>query len=221
MADDVYQRLREVTRDVWTDPVTVARHVAEAILTLLDGNWDEGDKEEIAELRRRRADSPFLLAVTEAALDSAPARARIALSGLMTQLDDQAWAGEVALRISSFASIGIVSLGETTLTVLESARSRGGNSAVLFTDRRAISRGLAYLGQKIEVAPPEQAGAVLLPAAAIIGSRLWTTARAADIALRTRLHQGEVVVVAHPLAVLNPRNRADFRPSSELVDVKI
>jgi hypothetical protein len=115
----------------------------------------------------------------------------------------------------------VVSLGETTLAVLEAARGLGGTSAALFTDRRAIARGLTYLGLMVEVAPPDEAEAVLIPAVAMIGTRMWTTVRAADVVLRASLGEGEVVVVAHPLAWLSARNRLDFRPASTLIDVKI
>jgi hypothetical protein len=50
---------------------------------------------------------------------------------------------------------------------------------------------------------------------------MWTTVRAADVALRAALHHAAVVVVAHPLVNLSPSNRADFRPASPLIDVKI
>jgi len=122
---------------------------------------------------------------------------------------------------SDDATLGVVSIGETTLAVLEAARDLGGTSAVLFTDRRAIARGLTYLGMMVDVAPPEEAEVVLLPSAALMGTRLWTTVRAADVALRTALLEGEVVVVSHPLASLSPRNRADFRPASTLIDMMI
>jgi hypothetical protein len=73
----------------------------------------------------------------------------------------------------------------------------------------------------VEVAPPDEAEAVLIPGAAIMGTRMWTTVRAADVVLQTSLRGGDVVVVAHPLAWLSARNRADFRPASTLIDVKI
>jgi hypothetical protein len=43
----------------------------------------------------------------------------------------------------------------------------------------------------------------------------------ADVALRTTLHDGQVVIVSHPLTSLSPRNRADFRPAPTLIDVRI
>jgi len=221
MQDSPLDRLQAVARDAWADPVRSAHTAALAILEMLDGDWDRPDREAVSDLRRRRADSPFILAVTDAVLGQEQKMGRTALLRILEQLDDPTWADEIGLRIAHRATLGVVSLGETTLAVLEAARGSGGTAATLFTDRRAIARGLTYLGMMVEVAPPEEAEAVLLPVAALVGSRMWTTARAADMALRTSLLEGEVVIVAHPLASLSPRNRADFRPAPILIDVKI
>ena len=221
MAHGPHERLQDLARDVWADPVTSAHTAARAILQMLDREWSDPERDAVAELRRRRADSPFILAVTEAVLESEPKAGRSALMRILEQLDDRTWAVEIGLRIAHHATLGVVSFGEATLAVLEAARDLGGTAAALFTDRRAIARGLTYLGMMVEVAPPEEAEAVLLPVAARIDSRMWTTVRAADVALRVSLLDGEVVVVSHPLASLSPRNRADFRPAPTLIDVKI
>ncbi|HKZ30585.1 MAG TPA: hypothetical protein VJ482_13255 [Acidimicrobiia bacterium] len=221
MADNPLERLQDVARDVWADPVASARTAAQAILHMLDGDWSGRETDAVSELRRRRPDSPFILAVTEVVLETEPEVRRPALLQILEQLADRTWADDIGLRIAHHATLGVVSIGETTLAVLEAARDLGGTSAVLFTDRRAIARGLTYLGMMVDVAPPEEAEVVLLPSAALMGTRLWTTVRAADVALRTALLEGEVVVVSHPLASLSPRNRADFRPASTLIDMMI
>ncbi len=221
MADTPLETLQSVARDVWADPVRSARGAAQAILEMLEGDWTRLQIEAVSELRRRRSDSPFILAITEAVLDHEPPDARPALLRTLEQLNDRTWADEIGLRIAHRETLGVVSLGETTLSVLEAARGLGGTNAALFTDRRAIARGLTYLGMMVEVAPPEEADVVLLPVAALIGSRMWTTARVADVALRTTLREGEVVVVSHPLASLSQHNRADFRPAAMLIDVRI
>lgn len=221
MTESPLERLQEVTRDVWADPVATAHSAARALLQALDDGWSDPEIDMVEELRRRRADSPFILAITEAVLETQPEVGRTALLRILEQLDDRTWADDIGLRIAHHPSLGVMSLGETTLAVLEAARGIGGTSAILFTDRRAIARGLTYLGLMVEVAPPDEADAVLIPAVAILGSRMWTTGRAADLALRAALHDGEVVVVAHPLVSLSPRNRADFRPASTLIDVRI
>jgi hypothetical protein len=221
MADTPIERLQEATRDEWADPVASAHRTAGAILELLDGDCNDAGADAISDVRRRRADSPFILAITEAALATDAETRRRVLLQIMERLDDRTWADEIGLQIAHHETVGVVSLGEATLAVLEAARGLGGTSAVLFTDRRAIARGLTYLGLMIEVAPPDEAAAVLIPAAAITTSRMWTTVRAADVALRAALHHAAVVVVAHPLVNLSPSNRADFRPASPLIDVKI
>lgn len=221
MQDTPLDRLQAAARDTWSDPLQSARAAALAILEMLDSGWGTQDAEAISDLRRRRADSPFILAVTDAVPAHDSKMGRSALLGILEQLDSHTWADEIGLRIAHYATLGVVSLGETTRTVLAAVRGLGGNSSTLFTDRSAIARGLTDLRMMIEVAPPEEAEAVLVPVAALFGSRVWTTARVADVALRTSLHQGEVVIVAHPLASLSPRNRADFRPAPILIDVKI
>lgn len=221
MTDPPLERLQEATRDVWTDPIASAIAAGRAILEMLDGPWTDTEVGAVADLRRRRADSPLLLAVTEAVLDAESGHQRAALHHILSHLEDPSWADEIGLRVAHHPSLGVVSLGETTLAVLEAARGLGGTSAALFTDRRAIARGLTYLGLMVEVAPPDEASAVLIPASALMGTRMWTTVRAADLVLRTSLREGEVVVVAHPLAWLSARNRADFRPASTLIDVTI
>lgn len=221
MPDTPLDSLRSVARDVWADPVKSAQAAAQAILAMLDGTWTIEHATAVSDLRRRRADSPFILAITEAIVDQEPDTGRAVLLRVLEQLDDRTWADEIGLRVAHRATLGVVSLGETTLAVLEAARGLGGTAATLFTDRRAIARGLTYLRLMVEVAPPEEAEAVLLPVAAVMGSRMWTTARVADVALRTTLLEGEVVVVSHPLTSLSPRNRADFRPAPTLIDVRI
>jgi len=221
MPDTPLDRLHSIARDAWADPVESALAAAQAILEILEGGWSGPEAAGVSELRRRRADSPLILAVTEAVLDREPDVGRAALMGILDQLNNRTWADEIGLRVAHRATLGVVSLGETTLAVLEAARSLGETAATLFTDRRAIARGLTYLGLVVEVAPPEEAEVVLLPVAAILGSRMWTTARVADVALRTSLLEGEVVIVAHPLTSLSPRNRADYRPAPTLIDVRI
>ena len=221
MADTPLAQLQQVARDEWSDPVLSAGAAARAMLAMLDEGWTPIHLAAVEEFRRRRSDSPMLLAITEAVLDAEHGAERAGLERILADLSDRTWADEIGLRIAHRSTLGVVSLGESTLAVLEAARGLGGTSATIFADRRAISRGLTYLGLMVEVAPPDEAEAVLIPAVAIIGARMWTTVRAADVVLRTSLAGGEVVVVAHPLAWLSARNRTDFRPASPLIDVKI
>lgn len=221
MPDSPLDTLQSVARDVWADPVESALAAARVILGMLDGPWASEQADAVSGLRRRRADSPFILAITEAVIDQEPEGGRSALLQLLDQLEDRTWADEIGLRVAHRATLGVTSLGETTLAVLEAARGLGGTTATLFTDRRAIARGLNYLGLMVEVAPPEEAEAVLLPVAAVMGPRVWTTARVADVALRGSLLERDLVVVSHPLTSMSPRNRADFRPAPTLIDVRI
>lgn len=215
------ERLLAAARDEWADPLVAARQAATGMLEMLDSGWYGKSLRAVEELRQRRADSPLLLAATEAALDPDPARARRALSTLRDKLEDRTWADEIGRRVAFHHRLGVVSLGESTLEVLEAAGAAGGTAAELFTDRRAIARGLEYLGLLVVVAPPEEADVVLIPAAAVYGSRIWTTSRAADIALRAGIRGTDLTIVAHPLVRLSPLNRAVFRPAAILTDVKL
>lgn len=215
------ERLLAAARDEWANPLVAAYQAAAGMLEMLDSGWDGESLRAVEELRQRRADSPLLLAVTEAALDPDAGRAYRALSAFRDDLEDRAWAREIGRRIAKHRRVGVMSLGECTLAVLEAAGAAGGTVAELFTDRRAIARGLEFLGPLVVVAPPEEADVVLIPAAAVYGSRIWTTSRAIDVVLRSGIHGTDLAVVAHPLAHLSPLNRAVFRPAALLTDVKL
>ena len=67
MAETPLERLTDAAQDVWADPVAAAHSAAQAILELFEGDWSGSEMEAISELRRRRADSPYFLVVTQAA----------------------------------------------------------------------------------------------------------------------------------------------------------
>lgn len=219
--DDALQTLGDAARDEWADPLQTVRDVVAAIGELLDDDWERRGLAAVHELRRRRPDSPFLLAATEAALDPNVQRVRSALTAVTAAADDTSWAEEIGLRVAHHDSIGVTSLGDLTLTVLEAAVHVGGTEAQLFTDRSAIARGLGYLLLPVAIAPPEKAAVVLIPAVAGFGRRYWTTTRIADVAIRARVAGQRVAPILHPLAVLSPLNRAAYRPASTIIDVEL
>ncbi len=210
--------LESASTDDWSNPTAAARSVLEAIRTLLERDWGRG-LHAVHELRSRRSDVPFLLAVTEPALDPNPLRVRTGLGTVERGLDATSWANELGLRCARRPSLGVVSLGDTTLAVLEEAASSG--EPDLFAGSAAVARGLGYLRLAIIEAPPEQAATLLLPAAARFRNRVWTTAHAADIALRAEARGTPIVPVVHPLAVLSPLNRKVYRPAAILIDVEL
>jgi hypothetical protein len=215
------EMLREAARDEWSDPVETAARAVGGLLTLCEADWPETGLPAVRMLRSRRPDQALMLAATEPALDPDPVRSRAGLEDILGRLRDTGWTTDLGLRVAHHASLGVASLGRSTLAVLESAAHLGGSHAELYTDSRAIAKGLGYLHLPISVAPPEEAAALLAPAAAACGKRIWTTARIADAALRARAADREVVVVCHPLAELSPLNRASYRPRSTLIDVKL
>ncbi len=211
----------EVAHDDWADPLVTARTVGQRLMEALDAGWGDSKIEAVEEFRLRRAHDPLLLAVTAAVLDPDGGRARAALRSVLDELHDSTWAVELGDRVARYAAVGVLSLGRNTVAVLEAAAAAGGRLEEVHTDSRAVARGLEYLLLEVVAGAPENAAALLVPAVAAFGSRVWTTNRAADAALRASLRTTPVLVVVHPLAQLSQRNRAAFRPPAHLIDVEI
>ena len=213
--------LRDAAHDEWSDPVETTRRAAEGLLELLDQDWAGTGLEAARMLRERRPDQPLILAITERALDPNPERVRRGLQAAVAQLGDETWSADLGLRNSHHESIGVTSLGRSTMSLLEAASRLGSTRAQLFTDRRAISKGLGYLDLPIAVAPPEEADALIAPGVATTASRFWTTARIADATLKAKVAGRRIIVVVHPLAELSPLNRSVYRPHRLLIDVAV
>lgn len=213
--------VRDAAHDEWSDPVETTRRAAEGLLALIDHDWEGTGLPAAQMLRERRPDQPLVLALTERALDPNRQRVRYGLEDALERLNDETWSSDLGLRNAHHESLGVMSLGASTLAVLEAATRLGGSQAHLYTDSRAIAKGLGYLGCPIAVAPPEEAAALLAPAVARTAARFWTTARVADTALRAKAAGKQVVVIAHPLTELSPLNRSLYRPHRLLIDVAI
>jgi len=213
--------VRDAAHDEWSDPVDTTRRAAEGLLELVDEDWLGTGLEAARMLRARRPDQPLLLAITERALDPDPDRVRRALQLSITELEDETWSSDLGLRNAHHESIGVNSLGRSTLSVLEAASQLGNSRAQLYTDQRAISKGLGYLKFPISVAPPEEAAALLAPGVARTASRFWTTSRIADAALKAKVAGKHIIVVVHPMAELSPLNRSVYRPHRLLIDVSL
>ncbi|MDF1596138.1 MAG: hypothetical protein P1T08_08580 [Acidimicrobiia bacterium] len=216
-----FELLRDAAQDEWADPVDTSLRAAEGLLELVDQDWAGAGLEAARMLRDRRHDQPLILAITERALDPDPERVRRGLVAAIVQLGDNSWSSDLGLRNAHHESLGVMSLGRSTLSMLEAAAQLGGSRAQLFTDRRAISKGLGYLNYPISVAPPEEAAALLAPGVASTASRFWTTSRIADAALKAKAGGRQIVVIVHPLAELSPLNRAVYRPHRLLIDVSL
>lgn len=192
--------LRDAAQDEWSDPVDTTLRAAEGLLELVEKDWMETGLEAARMLRTRRPDQPLLLAITERALDPDPNRVRRALQLAIAELEDETWSSDLGLRVAHYESMGVTSLGKSTLSVLEAASQLGNSRAQLFTDRRAISKGLGYLNFPISVAPPEEAMVLLAPGVASTKSRFWTTSRIADSALKAKAAGRTIIVIVHPWA---------------------
>lgn len=212
-------RLRELGADDWVDPVEAALALAEGLLAVQDAAWPSA-LEFVSDLRRTRADHPLLLSVTEAALDPDASRAKLEVSNVADRLEDDTWVADLARSLLALDSLGVTSIGSTTLELLEVGLRLGATWQVLQTDQRAIGQGVGYLQIPVRPKPAEQAQAMLVPGAARFGSRLWTTRQQADRIARAKPAGTEVVTVVHPLAHLSPLNRLAYRPPAILMDFK-
>ncbi|NNC93512.1 MAG: hypothetical protein HKN80_13585 [Acidimicrobiia bacterium] len=188
------------------------------MLELTRGNWVGEGLDATRQIRRRRPDSPLMLAVTEPALDPDPFRAALGLSAILTTLGDQSWASAIGMDISDATTIGILSLHHESLWALESAALLGATGAVLVTDRRAVARGLGYLRLPIKLANPGAADVLLLPGVARDAATMWTYRRFAAVSWKAT---GRVVPVIHPGSYLSPMNRKVFRPPAGVYAIEL
>lgn len=198
--------------------MALARLAAEGLLELTRGNWVGEGLDATRQIRRRRLDSPLMLAVTEPALDPDPFRASLGLASVLTTLGDQSWASEIGMEISDATTIGVLSLHHESLWALESAALLGATEAVLITDRRAVARGLGYLRRPIKLADPAGADILLLPGLARDAATMWTFRRFAAVSWKAT---GRVVPVIHPGAYLSPMNRKIFRPPAGVYAIEL
>jgi hypothetical protein len=159
-----------------------------------------------------------MLAVTEPALDPDPYRASTGLASVLSILGDQSWASDIGVEVSGARSLGVLSLHHESVWVLESAALLGATQATLFTDRRAVARGLGYLRLPMKLADPAAADVLLLPGIARDAATMWTYRRFAAIAWRAT---GRVVPVIHPGAYLTPLNRKAFQPPAGVYAIEI
>jgi hypothetical protein len=210
--------LADAFRNEWADPLSSAAVVVEALRSLARSDWDVA-LPQVQRFRRERADSALLLSVTDPAVDPEVGRVLEGLDDVERRLLDSTWIRRVARRLEDAQTVGVVSLGDFTLTVLELALLSGDPDLV--TDKLAVARGLGYLNANIEIGPPETAEVVLVPAAARFGTRIWTTTRIAHIVDAAGQGATHIVPLIHPLYVLSPLARGVYRPAHILIDVEL
>jgi len=189
--------------------VTLARLTAEGLLALTEQSWPDDGLAAAPEIRRRRPDSPLMLAVTEPALDPDAFHASQGLTAVLSWLGDQSWASDLGMDISTAGTIGVPSLHHESLWILESAVLLGLTEATLMTSSRAVARGLGYLRLPVRLGDPAEADVMLLPGLAQDAATMWTYRRFAAASWRAT---GTLVPVIHPAAYLSPLNRFAFRP---------
>jgi hypothetical protein len=210
--------LADAFRSEWADPLASAAAVVSALRSLAGADWASA-LARIQRFRSERADSALLLAVTDPAVDTDVGRVLSGLEAVDRALNDTRWIQVIASRLSDRQSIGVPSLGDSTLAVLELAVTEREHDLV--TDKVAVGRGLGYLDSNVLLGPPEASDAVLIPAAARFGDRIWTTARIAAIAERAIARSTPVLPVLHPLNMLSPMARRVYRPAHILIDLDL
>ena len=186
----------------------MARLAAEGLIELTRDNWVGEGLDAARQIRRRRPDSPLLLAVTEPALEPDAYRASQGLASVLSILESRSWASEIGIEIADAATIGVLSLQHESLWALETAAVLGATRATIITDRRAVARGLGYLRLPVKLGAVESADVVLLPGIARDTATMWAYRRFAAISWKAT---GLVVPVIHPAAWLSPLNRSAFR----------
>ena len=187
----------------------MARLAAEGLIELTRDNWVGEGLDAARKIRRRRPDSPLLLAVTEPALEPDAYRASQGLASVLSILENRSWASELGIEIADAVTIGVLSLQHETLWALETAAVLGATRATIITDRRAVARGLGCLRLPLKLGAVESADVVLLPGIARDTATMWAYKRFAAVSWKT---SGLVLPVIHPAARLSPLNRSAFRP---------
>lgn len=211
----------DAARDEWTDPVRRAEKALQALLEIVDSDWETKGLDAIRMLRSKRADSALLLAATEVALEPNPLRAADGLREMLRVLEDSTWCTDLGIAVAQCVSVGVLSLGKSTIKILEAAIDLTGATPELMCDRRAVARGLGLLDLPILISDPSLAEVLLLPVAAQHKGRIWTTQHNADVARAAQEASRRVIPVLHPLANLSPLNRLAYRPRAYLVDMLI
>jgi len=197
---------------------TLARELAESLLEKTETDWHNGGLELVARLREDVHSSPLSLRVTEAALHADPRQAADSIRRVMAGIDDHRWAGEIAGHLVDAPSVGVLSLGRETLSVLEALCLM--TSVQLVVPTRAIARGLGYLRQPLLLGPAEHADTLLLPGVAFDPVALWTYRRWAAAGWAAHDASRVVAPIVHPLLELTPLNRKAFRPPAGVVSMQ-
>ena len=203
--------------DQWLDPIEQAKAVTAELVELTAGAWRQEGLRSLHHLRAKRADSPLVLAVTEAALTADPREARQNLAAFSEMLGATDWARDIALGLRPYGRLAITSLGEATLMVLDECVRIGVPAESIVVSRSYLGRGIGYLRVPVVSGPPTEADALLAAGVAGDGTTMWTTTEIATDMVRVRLGSGAVVPIIHPLAELSPLNRDAYRPADYLV----
>jgi hypothetical protein len=207
--------LMELSSPQLSDKIGQAERAAEVLLLATRKHWPTDGMSAVSALRARRPDSPLLLAVTEAGLDPVPERAADGLESILTRLRSTTWLVDMALKLSSASSLGILSLGETTIGFLQTFLDATGSELELYTNKRAVARGLGNLGLPIFVGDPISADILVIPTQCRHDQRIWTTPSIVKVIKRSK---GAIRTMEHPVAHLSPVNRLAYRPHIALTD---
>lgn len=166
---------------------------------------------EANDLLTTAADDPEVVTICAAVRE--PDDAAAELGRLAAIADDRRGLRAVVDALIGADSIGVVSDGPLTTDVLIDVVREADGLLPLVTDRPSVARGLATLGMEPMVDDPAAADRLLVPALAVHGRRIWSSASVLAVADRaTRADPTAVVVHARPLAHLKTAARRLFRP---------
>lgn len=199
---------------------SAARDLAQELIGLTARDWVDEGLGLVADLRATERSSPLLLSVTEAALTDSPHQAAQALRDVLARLDDYRWAATTAADLSDAPSLGVLSLAQDTMAVLDATVLLAPKPIQLVAPTRAVARGLGYLRQPILLGPAHHADTLLLPGIAFDPITIWTHRRWAAAAWAAGDTGRAIVPVLHPLRRLSPANRRAFRPPAGFVAIR-
>ncbi len=219
MRSPALEAVFEAARDEWSEPRATALDACRALLELTARDWSHEGNEAVRLLRQKRRDSPLLLAVSEAAMWEDSVLAASSLKAVLAALEDIEWATIIATAVlNAGGTVHVLSMGEATMLVLEALSKLSVDVPLVHAHLASVARGLGNLDIAVAVADPSRAESLLFPVAAVHNDRIWTTPHFIETATE---FQGTALPVHHPLAVMSPLSRQQYRPPLTLVSTRI
>ncbi|MDH4308551.1 MAG: hypothetical protein OEX04_13835 [Acidimicrobiia bacterium] len=184
----------------WREP---RRVIAEILSELTPGSHrDLGEL-----IVTHRADTPEALWLAEQLRHSAPAT-------IATLAADMDWVDRLALELTGYDRLAVVSHGPGTRAVVASVVAMQSEPPIIVAPNAVVARGLGDLEVDIEIDDPGAAPACLVPAAATSRDAVWTSPAGAAV-----LEAGNPrpMTVADPITALGSWAADRYRPPGWVV----